>query len=97
MTAGELRALLPGEAPDDALLETLLAHAESTLLALTHRRTVPPAMRPLQLRLAVIRYNRLGAEGESQRREGSLAVQTEELPDSLMKEIRAFRVARVPG
>lgn len=92
-----LKTLLPGEAPDDALLDALLEGARETLCALTNRGALPACMAGLWVRLALIRYNRMGMEGETERREGSMAVKAEEIPGAMLREILSWRIARVMG
>lgn len=90
-----LRGLLPHETPDDTLLLELLALSREAVFALTGRNEMPEGLTGAQLRLAVIAFNRLGTEGERARREGSMAITFDGLPDDLMKLLRAWRVARV--
>lgn len=93
----QLRALLPSETVDDALLDALLCGAEETLLALTNRTALPAYMAGLRVRLALVRYNLMGMEGETERREGSMAVKTEDIPSAMLREILSWRIARVMG
>jgi hypothetical protein len=92
-----LRSMLPGETVSDELATILLEGAEATLLALTNRLLLPHYMSSLQVRLAVIRYNRMGMEGESARKEGSITIRAEGIPKDMMDEIRAWRIAMVPS
>lgn len=92
-----LKTLLPGEEMDDALLDALLEGAHETLCALTNRGTLPACMAGLKVRLALVRYNLMGLEGEKERREGSMAVKTEDIPSALLREILSRRIARVMG
>lgn len=92
-----LRALLPGVEAEDELLNALLTGAEDSLLTLTKRQSLPEEMHSLLIRLALVRFNRLGMEGETSRREGSLSVSAEDIPKDLMREIRAYRLAEVPS
>ena len=91
-----LKARLPGVTGDgqDALLKALLADAESLIRALTWRESVPPALQSAQVRLAVVMYNRLGAEGEESRTEGDVTRRFSALPEDLRREIFAYRTAR---
>ncbi len=91
----QFRESLAGEQISDSLAVSLLEGANETLLALTNRTVLPIGMRGALVRLAVIRFNRLGLEGETQRKEGSLSVSIEGLPDDLLTEIKAWRVGRV--
>lgn len=92
-----LRNMLPGETVSDELLMSLLEGAEETILSLTNRTALPRHLNGLQARLAVVRYNRLGMEGEKTRQEGSLRVETQDIPGDMLREICAWRVARVPA
>lgn len=96
MKCAGLRDMLPGEEVSDALLMNLLEGAEETILSLTNRTALPRYLNGLQARLAVVRYNRLGMEGERARQEGSLRVETRDIPGDMLREICAWRVARVP-
>jgi hypothetical protein len=94
----ELRARIP-EAADgalDALLNACLRDAEAFILSYTNRRRLPPALRAARARLAVIHYNRAGIEGEQRHAEGSISRalygQGGDLPESLMDELRAWRL-----
>ena len=90
-----LKALLPGESPEENLCIALLDSAKDTLLNLTNRTVLPEGMQGLQLRLAVVRYNLLGMEGETGRREGSISVQVEHIPTDMLREIKAWRLGRI--
>ena len=92
-----LRALLPDASPTDALLEALLQQSQALVLNYTGRRTVPPALEGVVVELAVCRYNRLGAEGEALRHEGGLHIRFEDLPPSLLCQLRPFRLGRAVG
>lgn len=90
-----LRESLAGEQISDSLGLSLLKGAEDTLLALTNRSALPNQMQSLLVRLAVIRFNFLGLEGESARREGSFSVNIESLPSDILTEIKAWRIGRI--
>lgn len=89
-----LRLRLPdaGEATD-ALLEALLADAGALIRALTWRAQVPPELENAQVRLALVFYNRMGMEGETEHTEGDLRRAAEDLPEGLRREIFSFRRA----
>jgi len=82
---------------EDALLLALLRQARDTVLALTGRQTLPPALVCAVTDLAVLRFNRLGTEGESSRSEGSLRLGFDALPAPIEKQIRRYRLASVGG
>lgn len=76
--------------------EMLLAHltdAKALLLAMTWRQTLPEALESAQVRLAIILFNRMGMEGESEHVEGDVRRAAPCLPDELRREIIAFRRA----
>ncbi|MDO5022436.1 MAG: phage head-tail connector protein [Eubacteriales bacterium] len=93
MTA--FRALLPGETISDSLALALLESACDTLYTLTNRTFLPNEMRGIILRLAVIRYNLLGQEGETKRKEGSFSIDVESLPEDVLREIKAWRIGKI--
>ena len=87
------RAHLPGEEVQDGLLSSLLEDAAALICALTWRKEVPPELENAQVRLAVVFFNRMGMEGETDHAEGDVRRSVEGLPDDLRKEIFAFRRA----
>ncbi len=90
-----LKALLGRDGcEEDALLTALLHQAAGTALAVTGRETLPPALTPAVLDMAVMRYNRLGTEGEASRAEGGVTVRVEELPKSIQKTLRRYTLAQ---
>ncbi len=88
-----LRAHLPGEQGEDALLLSLLSDAAALICALTWRKEVPPELENAQVRLAVVFFNRMGMEGETDHAEGDIRRSAEGLPSDLRREIFAFRRA----
>lgn len=94
MTAIErLTARLPDV--DAAQLEGLLADAACAICAYTRRRELPEALIGAQVELAVIYYNRQGIEGEISHSEGGVSRGMENLPESVMAQIRPYRLAIV--
>ena len=87
------RAHLPGEEVQDGLLSSLLEDAAALICALTWRKEVPKELENAQLRLAVVFFNRMGMEGETDHAEGDVRRSVEGLPEDLRKEIFAFRRA----
>jgi len=87
-----LRLRLDQDAPDDLLL-SLLSDAAALICALTWRDRVPPALYTAQVRLALIFYNRMGMEGETEHTEGDVKRSAQDLPEALRREIFAFRRA----
>lgn len=92
-----LRLRLQESPAGDDLLRELLLGAEALILACTGQPALPEALQEAQLRLAVIAYNRLGMEGESYRHEGGLSLRVDEMPESLLAQLRPYRLLRVPG
>ncbi|MGI6691397.1 MAG: hypothetical protein GX625_17775 [Clostridiaceae bacterium] len=94
MTA-RLRVLLAGqEGVEDALLAEMLLAAEDTILAYTGLDAMPDRLRGAQVSLAAVFFNRLGMEGETSRREGSLTISVAGLPEDIRCRLNAFRHAR---
>ena len=99
MTEQEMLASLRTRLPDagnasDALLLSLLRDAAALIRALTWRSSVPPELENAQLRLAVIFFNRMGMEGETDHTEGDVRRSQQDLPDALRREICAYRLAK---
>ena len=79
---------------EDDLLSVLLEQAMWTVLTVTGRDVVPPALLGAVLDLAVLRYNRRGLEGESRRSEGGVTADIEALPEDILRQLRAMTLAR---
>lgn len=80
---------------DTQTLEALLADAQGMILALTGRKTLPDALETAQVQLAVVLYNRQGAEGETAHAEGGVSRAMDGLPQELRAQIAPYRLARV--
>lgn len=93
-------ALLKLRLPDvqgeeqDALLLSLLEEAGAMICNLTWREQVPEQLKNAQVRLAAALFGRMGAEGETSRREGDVERVFEDLPGAVKREIMAYRMAR---
>lgn len=99
MTAQEMLAQMRIRLPDaaqapDALLLSLLSDAAALIRALTWRQEVPLELESAQTRLAVILFNRMGMEGESEHTEGDVRRAAQDLPEALRREICAYRLAK---
>lgn len=80
-----------GELCDDALLTTLLENAEDTVLDIIGRDTLPPRLDSVVVELALIAYNRQGAEGEASRSEGGFSVALlDDLPAVMQRRLRNY-------
>lgn len=74
----------------DELANALLLRAENTILDITGRKSVPQQLIDVQAELAVIFYNKLGAEGESSRSEGGISRSFDELPPIMLKRLMNY-------
>lgn len=83
------------DSAQDGLLEMILDDVETDLLIWTNRAELPAQLEPTQRLVAVMRYNKQGAEGESSRTEGGISRTFEDLPTSLQQAIRPFVKAKV--
>ncbi len=83
--------------PDAALIEELLRQGERLALSYTGRASLPSDMDSCLVRLAAVLFNRLGAEGESARREGEVSVRMETLPEDIRVMLRPFRLGKAVG
>ena len=96
MTALEMiKLLVPGA--DEALEQLQLDLAEQALLVETNRDALPDALVTCQVELAVMAYNRMGAEGESSHSEGGVSRSYEALPEGVRRQLNRYRLARVGG
>lgn len=87
MTALETLKVRLGVADDkqDKLLTALLSSAEDTVLDLIGREVLPARLMSIKVELALIAYNKQGAEGESSRSEGGIS---RSFVDGLPKEMQ---------
>lgn len=77
---------------EDVLLSTILDDAESEILDFCNRDILPEKAQGLQRELAIIYYNRQGAEGESSRSEGGISVSySTEIPENIKTRLKALR------
>lgn len=75
----------------DGLLTVLLDSAEDTLLDVIGREDLPARLVSVQVELAVIAYNRQGAEGETARSEGGISRSfVSDLPPDLQKRLQNY-------
>lgn len=76
----------------DDLLILLLEEAEFEILDYCNRDTLLPRMLGLQSELAVIYYNRLGAEGETSRSELGISVSyNNDIPENIKRRLNSYR------
>ncbi|MGN0595773.1 MAG: phage head-tail connector protein [Ruminiclostridium sp.] len=75
----------------DGLLSLLLSEAQDTILDIIGREELPARLISVQVELAVIAYNKQGAEGESSRSEGGISRSfVDGLPDDLKQRLRNY-------
>lgn len=75
----------------DGLLAVLLDSAEDTILDVIGRDEMPARLVSVQTELAVIAYNRQGAEGETARSEGGISRSfVSDLPSDMQKRLQNY-------
>lgn len=92
-TATELlKLLLPPDAEyDEDRLGVLLLQAENTILDIIGRNTLPERLTDVQAALALIYYNRAGAEGENKRTEGDVSMSyIDGLPEEMKQRLKNY-------
>lgn len=92
MTPLERFKLLAGITDDsqDGLITALLSDAEDSVRDYIGREEVPARLISVQVQLAVIAYNKRGAEGESSRSEGGISQSFDGLPPELMARLKNY-------
>ena len=79
----------------DGLLTQLLADAQAEILDFTNRNVLPTKLEGLQRELAIVYYNRMGAEGLTAHSEGSISDSySTEIPDNLKSRLIAHRLLK---
>ena len=92
MTPLERFKLLAGITDDsqDGLITALLSDAEDSVRDYIGRDVVPERLVSVQVQLAVIAYNKCGAEGESSRSEGGISQSFDGLPPELLARLKNY-------
>ncbi len=92
MTPLERFKLLAGITDDsqDGLITALLSDAEDSVRDYIGRDVVPERLVSVQVQLAVIAYNKRGAEGESSRSEGGISQIFDGLPPELLARLKNY-------
>ena len=93
MEIKRLAARLPGVSYSQ--LEQLMGDADGMLLAYTGRSALPKALETARMQLAVVLYNRQGAEGEMAHSEGGVSRTMEGLPEDIRRQVAPYRLARI--
>ena len=82
----------------DELLNVLLEQEQSKVLNYTRRDELPETLQPVVVSLALIAYNRQGAEGENSRSEGGISQSfVGGIPEEIKMQLNRFIKARVVG
>ncbi len=89
------KTLLNGATPPaDAYITALLNQADALILGYTRLASVPAPLDSVRAALALVLFNRAGAEGESKRIEGEITSYYEAIPESIRVALRRFRSAQ---
>lgn len=84
------------DSTQDALLTVLLQNAENAVLSYTRRTVLPDALCAQVVQLALVAYNRMGAEGETARSEGGISQSfDDDMPESVRRILNRYIKARV--
>ena len=87
---------MTGTDGDDELLKLLLSDATQEVLDYTRRKEVISELETVVLRLAVVYYNRIGAEGQSGHTEGGISRTFEtDIPPDLRRRLNRYIKVRV--
>lgn len=83
-------------APAAAVVDAYIAQADALVMGYLATDTIPTGVNADNARamLAVILYNRRGAEGEYKRAEGDVASWFETVPEIIKLQLRPYRAAR---
>jgi hypothetical protein len=76
-----------GDSIEEEKLDLLLEDAAADILTWTNRSELPASLESVQRQLAVIRYNKQGAEGQTSHSEGGISRSFEDLPAGLQNVI----------
>lgn len=75
---------------EDSLIKVLLADAAEAICDYIGRDSVPERLVSVQVQLAVMAYNKRGAEGESSRSEGGISQSFDGLPPELLRRLKNY-------
>lgn len=80
----------------DSLLESILEDVEVEMLVHTNRSELLPAMQALQIKIAIIEYNKQGSEGMSSSSQGGVSQSwVDGLPQNVKATLTSFRRLKV--
>lgn len=80
---------------EDDLLGLLLDDATEDVLIWTNRTELPVSLESVVRQVAVIRYNKQGAEGQSSHSEGGISRSFEDLPKGLQDSLLQKRLVKL--
>lgn len=92
MTSLERFKLITGITDDsqDGLIAALLSDAGDSVCDYIGRDEVPARLVSVQIQLAVMAFNKRGAEGESSRSEGGISQSFDGLPPELLARLKNY-------
>lgn len=96
MTELEKIKKMTGES-DEELLSLLLADATEEVLLYTRRKHVIPEFQKVIRELTIIAYNRLGAEGETARRQGEVSSSFDVEQQKIYNQLKPYRLCKCGG
>lgn len=80
----------------DSNLECILEDVEADMLAFTNRSELLPSMNSLQIKIAIIEYNKQGSEGMSSDSQGGKSQSwIDGLPSDVQSTLTSFRRLKV--
>ena len=84
------------EDEQDSLLQAILEDVEGEILAFTNRSELTTAMNPLQIKIAIIEYNKQGSEGMASDSQGGKSQSwIDGLPSDVKTSLISFRKLRL--
>ena len=75
----------------------LIQLATNDVLLATNRSVLPKKLEAAVLDIALIRFNRMGSEGETARNQGGVRISFESLPEHIRRALSFERLAGVGG
>lgn len=91
----KLQVLLPGVAPD--MITILYEDAVTDILTWTNRDIIPTSLEPVVRQLVILRYNKIGIEGETSHSEGGVSRAFSDMPADLQQTINQHRLLKAVG
>ena len=92
-----LKILIPSEEWDENLMTQLVEDAADWILAYCNRTSIPDALVRTIGDLALVAFNRLGAEGDAGRSEAGESYTFETAPAHIYGILNKYRLVRVSG